>query len=68
MARQVLFSYEEPWYVAVDLATNVASQGETIQEAKNNLKEALALYFEDIPESVEKADDTVYFLGMMEVV
>lgn len=32
------------------------------------MKEALELYFEDIPESVEKADDTVYFLGMMEVV
>jgi len=32
---------------------NVVTQGNTIEEAKNRLREALGLYFEDLPE--EKA-------------
>jgi predicted RNase H-like HicB family nuclease len=35
------------WYVARCLEVEVASQGETIDEALANLREALELYFED---------------------
>jgi predicted RNase H-like HicB family nuclease len=35
------------WYVARCLEVEVASQGETVEEALNNLREALELYFED---------------------
>ena len=38
---------EEVWYVATCLENNIASQGKTIDEAMNNLKEAIALYYED---------------------
>ena len=38
---------EEDWFVATCLENNVASQGKTIDEATENLKEALALYYED---------------------
>jgi predicted RNase H-like HicB family nuclease len=37
------------WYVAQCLEVNVVSQGETIELALANLKEALELYFEDEP-------------------
>ena len=37
------------WYVATDVATDVASQGKTYEEALYNLKEALELYYEDEP-------------------
>ena len=47
MSRQFLLSYEEPWYVVKDIVSGVATQGETIEEAKNNLREALELYYED---------------------
>lgn len=40
---------EPPWYVARCLEVEVASQGETVDEALANLKEALELYFEDAP-------------------
>ena len=40
---------EPPWYVARCLEVEVASQGETVEEALANLKEALELYFEDAP-------------------
>jgi predicted RNase H-like HicB family nuclease len=37
---------EGNWYVSQCLEVDVASQGETEEEALENLKEALALYFE----------------------
>lgn len=37
------------WYVARCLEIEVASQGETIEEALANLREAIELYFEDEP-------------------
>ena len=48
-------SHEPPWYVARCLEIEVTSQGETIEEALANLKEALELYFEDVepPDDVE---------------
>jgi predicted RNase H-like HicB family nuclease len=38
---------EEEWLVATCLENNIASQGKTIDEAMANLKEAIALYYED---------------------
>jgi predicted RNase H-like HicB family nuclease len=35
------------WFVARCLEVEVASQGETVEEALANLTEALELYFED---------------------
>lgn len=37
---------EGPWYVAQCLEVDVASQGETLDEALSNLREALELHFE----------------------
>lgn len=48
-------THEPPWYTARCLEVEVASQGETADEALENLKEALELYFEDtpLPEAIE---------------
>jgi predicted RNase H-like HicB family nuclease len=40
---------EPPWYVARCLEVEVTSQGETVEDALSNLREALELYFEDQP-------------------
>ena len=40
----VIVQKEEKWYVAKCLDNNVASQGKTIEEALNNLIEALELF------------------------
>ncbi len=45
---------EDDWFVAKDLVSGVASQGRTIQEAKNNLKEAVELYFEDETDQIKE--------------
>jgi predicted RNase H-like HicB family nuclease len=41
------------WYVARCLEVDVATQGETIEAALVNLREALELYFEDQPEPAQ---------------
>jgi predicted RNase H-like HicB family nuclease len=48
-------THEPPWYVARCLEVEVTSQGESVDEALANLREALELYFEDtpLPEGVE---------------
>ena len=47
------------WAVQVP---NVVTQGETIEEAKKNLKEALELYFEEMPSEkqiiIKKSNDS----------
>lgn len=40
---------EPPWYVARCLEVEVTSQGETVEDALENLREALELYFDDEP-------------------
>ena len=44
---------EEDWYVAQCLELDVASQGTTLEEALANLREAVALYLDEVddPES-----------------
>ena len=44
--RQII-QKEEEWYVAKCIDNNIASQGKTIEEAMENLKEALELYIQD---------------------
>jgi predicted RNase H-like HicB family nuclease len=47
---------QEPlWYVARCLEVEITSQGETVENALGNLREALELYFEDqpLPDHVE---------------
>jgi predicted RNase H-like HicB family nuclease len=46
---------EGKWYVSQCLEVDVASQGETEQEALDNLKEALELHFE--PPTPTRAPD-----------
>ena len=42
-------THEGPWYVARCLDVEVASQGENVEAALDNLREALELYFDDAP-------------------
>ena len=54
MTCQVIVTQEEKWFVATDICTNIASQGESVTEALSNLKEALELYYEDDHETEER--------------
>ena len=43
----VTIQKENDWFVAKCLENSVASQGKTIDEAIDNLREAVALFYED---------------------
>jgi predicted RNase H-like HicB family nuclease len=43
----VIVQKDDTWYVAKCIDNSVASQGRTVEEALDNLKEALELYYED---------------------
>ena len=45
-------------YVAREIVTGVTSQGKTIEEFLENLRETLELYLEEVPEVLEKAQRT----------
>ena len=44
------YHLEGKFYVAYCAELGVTSQGETLEEAEKNLKEAIELYLEDVPE------------------
>ena len=62
MASEVTFtaavSHADGWFVARCLEVEVTSQGRTVDEALDNLVEALELYFEDepVPASLQPPD------------
>lgn len=43
----VAVTQSENWFVAKCLENSIASQGKSMEEALDNLKEALELYYED---------------------
>ncbi|MEM2890759.1 MAG: type II toxin-antitoxin system HicB family antitoxin [Candidatus Hadarchaeum sp.] len=45
---------EECTYVIKEAVTGVTTQGKTIQEAMENLKGAVSLYLEEVPEAAEE--------------
>ncbi|HCC60194.1 MAG: hypothetical protein A2402_03960 [Candidatus Staskawiczbacteria bacterium RIFOXYC1_FULL_37_43] len=45
----IVINKEKKGYVATSVDLGVVSQGKTIEEAQNNLKEAVELYLEDNP-------------------
>lgn len=61
----VVIQKDDNWYVAKCIENSVASQGKTVEEAMANLKEALELYYEDLPE--EEASGKQMFVTTLEV-
>jgi predicted RNase H-like HicB family nuclease len=49
---------EEAWYVAQCLEVDVASQGQTIEEALANLAEAVGLYLDEVDDPNERITGT----------
>ena len=49
MKLSAIIQRENQGYVSLCPELDVASQGDTVEEARNNLKEALDLFFESAP-------------------
>ena len=65
MTCPVVITKEDDWFIAREITTDVASQGESIEEALDNLKEALELYYEDAP--VKENEQLYFFTTTLEV-
>lgn len=62
----IIIEKEEKWYVSHCVELGIASQGNSIEEAKKNIREAIELYIESFPEEINDRDFTndKYFLTM----
>lgn len=66
MICSVVLTEEEDWIVARDVTTGIASQGKSNKEALDNLREALELYYEDVP--IEARTNFPTMLTTLEVI
>ena len=53
MKLQTVFWKEDDMYVIKEAATGVTTQGHTIEDAMTNIKEAVSLYLEEMPDAKE---------------
>ena len=61
----IIIKREEEWFVATCIENNIASQGKTIDEATENLKEAIALFYEDeLEEKLMLPKEQVYITSL----
>jgi predicted RNase H-like HicB family nuclease len=59
---------ENDGYVSLCPELDIASQGDTVEQARDNLKEALALFFETAsPEEIKQRLHTDVFVTQVEV-
>ena len=65
MVCTVIITKEDDTYIAKDVRTSVADQGDTIEEALSNLKEALELYYDDNDDQIPQNE--VFFTTSLEV-
>ena len=56
MKLNVVIWKEEDWYVITEVFTGVTTQGKSIEEAIENIKEAVELYLEEMPEIKEELE------------
>lgn len=64
----VVIQREEEMYVALCPELDIASQGVTVQEARNNVREAIELFLEDAdPQEVEQRMHDEQYVSSIEV-
>ena len=66
MKLQTVIWKEDKMYIIKEAVTGVTTQGRTIEEALKNIKEAVSLYLEEMPE-VRKDLKKITALGAMDV-
>lgn len=68
MRLTAIIEREDDGYVSLCPELDIASQGETVEEARANLQEALELFFETAsPEEVQQRLHTEVFVTQVEV-
>ena len=64
----VVIQREEEMYVALCPELDIASQGESVQEARNNVREAIELFLEDAdPKEIEQRMHDEQYISSIEI-
>lgn len=63
----VIINKEGKFFVSRSVELGVVSQGKTIEEAKENLQEAIELYLEDMPRSKKNLTKDLPLVTSVEV-
>jgi predicted RNase H-like HicB family nuclease len=63
----IVINKEKKGYVATSVDLGVVSQGKTIEEAKDNLKEAMELYLENNPKAKSEITKSEPFVAIVEL-
>ena len=63
----IIIAQEEKWFVARAVELGVVSQGKTVPEALENLREAVELYLEDNPKAKKRSPQKPAFLTTLEL-
>jgi predicted RNase H-like HicB family nuclease len=66
MKLNVIVWKEEDTFIVREVFTGVTTQGKTIEEALENIKEAVELYLEELPELKEELEKKE-IIGVMNV-
>ncbi|WP_048096603.1 type II toxin-antitoxin system HicB family antitoxin [Archaeoglobus fulgidus] len=66
MKLNVIVWKEEDMFIVREVFTGVTTQGKTIEEALENIKEAVELYLEELPELKEELEKKE-IIGVMNV-
>jgi predicted RNase H-like HicB family nuclease len=64
----IIYHKEDKWYVAYCPDLGVTSQGETLEEAKANIRQAVELYLEDVPAQDLKGFTSSPFIETLDIV
>lgn len=62
-----IINKEGKWYVARCVELGVVSQGKTIEEVQENLREAVELYLEDEPEATKHLPKSIPLVTTLEL-
>ena len=63
----IIIKKEEEWFVATCLENSIASQGKTVDEATDNLKEAITLYYENEEEKIFLPENNQIYITSFEM-
>ncbi len=66
MRLQTIFWKEDDTYIIKEVSTGVTTQGFTIEEALTNIKEAVNLYLEEMPD-IKNTIQNMDIIGMSSV-
>ena len=66
MRLQTIFWKEDDTYILKEVSTGVTTQGFTIEEALTNIKEAVNLYLEEMPD-IKNTIQNMDIIGMSSV-